>query len=183
MTMMKQKITPSLDEQKGNLLDIPYGGLFGDEVIVHVVEELIADPHSPYTAKGLTELLKVSEQKGSEPRVRTALRSLANIGMLRVEGKKPEIYFVNMDNQRFIALNLLAYAVLDDIEGSNSLNTAIANYSIENLGLVERSTKIHIQASPPERISLNITGDQKNLMGFAHGMTSSIATSFQRARA
>jgi hypothetical protein len=103
--------------------DIPYAGLFGDTVIARVVEEIIADPHSTYRPRDLEELTEASS-----PRVRDALVTLTKFGLLRSAGGKHPTYTVDKSRKTFVALTLLAYATLDDREGSDCMNTAIQHY-------------------------------------------------------
>lgn len=105
------------------LTDMPYGGLFGDTILARVVEEIIADPHSSYRPKDLEDLIAASA-----PRIRDALATLTELGLLKVsEGKHP-VYTVNKRSKKFVALTLLAYASLDDRKQSNCMDTAIRHY-------------------------------------------------------
>jgi len=103
--------------------DIPYGGLFGDTVMARVVEEIIADPHSVYHLKDLEDLTEKSS-----PRIREALVTLTKSGLLASHGGKHPSYTVNKSRKTFVALTLLAFAVLDDRSGSDCMNTAIRHY-------------------------------------------------------
>lgn len=103
--------------------DIPYAGLFGDTVIARVVEEIIADPHSTYRPRELEELTEASA-----PSVRDALLTLTNLGLLVSSGGKHPVYSVDKTRKTFVALTLLAYASLDDREGSDCMHTALQHY-------------------------------------------------------
>ena len=103
--------------------DIPYAGLFGDTVMARVVEEIVADPHSVYHLKDLEDLTG-----NSAPRIREALIMLTNLGLLKSSGGKHPAYTVDMSKKTFVALTLLAYAVLDDREGSDCMETAVRHY-------------------------------------------------------
>ena len=103
--------------------DIPYAGLFGDTVMARVVEEIVADPHSVYHPKDLEDLTG-----NSAPRIREALTQLTNLGLLKSSGGKHPAYTVDMSKKTFVALTLLAYAVLDDREGSDCMETAVRHY-------------------------------------------------------
>ena len=103
--------------------DIPYAGLFGDTVMARVVEEIVADPHSVYHMKDLEDLTG-----NSAPRIREALALLTKLGMLKSSGGKHPAYTVDMSRKTFVALTLLAYAVLDDREGSDCMETAVRHY-------------------------------------------------------
>ena len=103
--------------------DIPYAGLFGDTVMARVVEEIVADPHSVYHLKDLEDLTG-----NSAPRIRDALTMLTSLGLLKSSGGKHPAYTVDMSKKTFVALTLLAYAVLDDREGSDCMETAVRHY-------------------------------------------------------
>jgi hypothetical protein len=103
--------------------DIPYAGLFGDTVMARVVEEIIADPHSAYRPKDLEDLTDASS-----PSVRDALVTLTKFGLLKSAGGKHPVYTVDTSRKSFVALTLLAYATLDDKEGSDCMNTAVQHY-------------------------------------------------------
>ena len=103
--------------------DIPYAGLFGDTVMARVVEEIVADPHSVYHPKDLEDLTG-----NSAPRIREALAMLTKLGLLKSSGGKHPAFTVDMSRKTFVALTLLAYAVLDDREGSDCMETAVRHY-------------------------------------------------------
>lgn len=103
--------------------DIPYAGLFGDTVMARVVEEIVADPHSVYHPRDLEDLTG-----NSAPRIREALAMLTKLGLLKSSGGKHPAYTVDMAKKTFVALTLLAYAVLDDREGSDCMETAVRHY-------------------------------------------------------
>jgi len=108
--------------------DIPYAGLFGDTVMARVVEEIVADPHSVYHLKDLEDLTG-----NSAPRIREALTMLTKLGLLKTSGGKHPAYTVDMSKKTFVALTLLAYAVLDDREGSDCMETAVRHYCETNI--------------------------------------------------
>lgn len=103
--------------------DVPYGGLFGDTVMARVVEEIVADPHAVYHPKDLEDLTG-----NSAPRIREALGTLTGLGLLKSSGGKHPAYTVDTSRRSFVALTLLAYAVLDDREGSDCMDTAVRHY-------------------------------------------------------
>lgn len=116
------KVAPSPDHER-EFSDIPYAGLFGDTVIARVVEEIIADPHSSYRPRELEELTGASA-----PSVREALSTLTRLGLLVSSGGKHPVYTVDTTKKTFVALTLLAYAVLDDRNESDCMHTALAHY-------------------------------------------------------
>ena len=103
----------------------PYGGLFGDSVLVEVIEEMVADPLHYYRSKDLEEILE-----RSKPSIRGALRKLTSLGLLEnvSSDTRHPLYRVNMESKRLAALTFLAYAVHDDREGTTSMDEAIAHY-------------------------------------------------------
>jgi hypothetical protein len=103
--------------------DTPYGGLFGDTVMARVVEEIVSDPHAVYRLKDLEDLTG-----NSAPRIREALGTLTGLGLLKSTGGKHPAYTVDTSRRSFVALTLLTYAVLDDREGSECMDTAVRHY-------------------------------------------------------
>ena len=127
--IIKREPVPVIPVKKKNsgpareFSDIPYAGLFGDTVMARVVEEIVADPHSVYHMKDLEDCTG-----NSAPRIREALALLTKLGMLKSSGGKHPAYTVDMSRKTFVALTLLAYAVLDDREGSDCMETAVRHY-------------------------------------------------------
>lgn len=124
--------------------DIPYAGLFGDAVIARVLEEIISDPHSLWHPKDLEELTGCSA-----PRVRDALVTLTRFGLLESSGGKHPAYRVDMNKKTFVALTILAYAVLDDTKESGCMDTAIRHYCETRLNTSTRPCPVPIPAPHP----------------------------------
>jgi hypothetical protein len=122
-TMISMKKGATSRDRDREFSDIPYAGLFGDTVIARVVEEIIADPHSSYRPRELEELTGASA-----PSVRDALVTLTRLGLLVSSGGKHPVYTVDTTRKTFVALTLLAYAVLDDREMSDCMHTALVHY-------------------------------------------------------
>ncbi|MCK4734335.1 MAG: hypothetical protein KAT65_17910 [Methanophagales archaeon] len=103
----------------------PYGGLFGNSVQINVVEEIVADPYSDYRPKDLEEIIGASA-----PSIRRALQNLTNLGLLikDVGDAQHPVYRPNLDSNKIVALTFLAYAMIDDRDGSECMNTAISDY-------------------------------------------------------
>lgn len=104
---------------------LPYDGLFGDSNIVSVIEQIIADPYTVYHPIDLARFTKETP-----PTVRKSLKTLTSLGLLikdRTDLRHP-IYRVNTESKRFLALNLLAYAILDDKLGTDTMDKIIADY-------------------------------------------------------
>lgn len=102
------------------LTDIPYGGLFGDTLIARIVEEIVADPHAVRHLEDHESL-----PGNSALAIQEALAILTKHGMLKSSGGKHPAYSVDMYRKTVVALTLLAYAILDDREGSEIMETAI----------------------------------------------------------
>lgn len=98
----------------------PFGGLFGCAPIVKTVEQLVADPHDGYTPEELAELTSISVEEASD-----ALEKLITIGLVKQHGKQ---YYVNTECNRYIALSMLAYDVVDDIWGTTFMSSVLSDY-------------------------------------------------------
>jgi DNA-binding transcriptional ArsR family regulator len=104
---------------------LPYDGLFGDSNIVSVLEEVIADPYMEYHPIDLVGLTGETS-----PTVRKSLKVLTSVGLLlkdRTDRRHP-VYRVNTKSKKYLALNLLAYAILDDKLGTDRVDRIIADY-------------------------------------------------------
>lgn len=122
---MSEESLPALPKELERYLERPYGGLFGDTVIAQVVEEIVADPHPDYRPRDLEKLTGASS-----PAVRKALNTLTSLGLLNKDGsdKQHPVYRANTKSKKFVALTLLAYAMLDDRDGTSCMDTAIRDY-------------------------------------------------------
>ncbi len=113
-----------LSQDEEMYLDEPYGGLFGDTAIAKVVEELVADPTMDYRPKYLADITGKSEAS-----IYLILKKLMKLGLIEksVEGKHP-VYRVRVGSKKFAALSFLAYAMLDDRDGTDCMDMAVADY-------------------------------------------------------
>jgi len=130
MNTMSEKILPELPENLKDFLDIPYGGLFGNSAQAQIVEEIIADPTMHYRPKYLEEMT------GRKPKtVRDVLQKLVQLGLIENVSKDTyhPVYRVVVESKKFIALSLLAYALLDDRDKTRCMDTAILDYYHKNL--------------------------------------------------
>lgn len=116
-------------EVDDTFIDSPFGGIFGDAALAQVVQEIVADPHSLYRPKDLVELTGCTA-----PTIRDALKTLTDLGLLIKHGDKHPVYSVNTECKRFVALTFLSFAILDDREGSECMDTAIKHYCKTVLG-------------------------------------------------
>lgn len=121
---MRTKKLPVITDEEEMYLDHPYGGLFGDSVIASVVEELVADPTMDYRPKYLEKIT------GKSPKsIYTALRKLVDLKLIeKVGDDQHPMYRVRVESKKFIALSFLAYAMLDDREGSDYMDMAVHDY-------------------------------------------------------
>lgn len=104
---------------------MPFGGLFGDTHLARIIAQIIADPFGEYTPKDLEELVEVSS-----PTVRKDLKHLTRLGILIKDSRdrRHPVYRVNTQCKRYLALTLLAYAVIDDRNDTNCMDAVIAEY-------------------------------------------------------
>jgi len=104
---------------------LPYGGLFGDTHLIRVIRQIVADPFEEYRPSDLEELAEVSA-----PSMRNDLKLLTRLGILikDLKDKQHPIYRTNTECKRYLALTLLAYAVIDDRNGTDCTDNFIADY-------------------------------------------------------
>jgi hypothetical protein len=104
---------------------LPYGGLFGNSHLVRVIRQIVADPFEEYRPSDLKELAEVSA-----PSIRNDLKLLTRLGILIKDSsdKQHPIYRTNTECKRYFALTLLAYAVIDDRNGTDCTDDFIADY-------------------------------------------------------
>lgn len=129
---------------------LPYGGLFGDSNLIKVIEQVIADPDIEYRPIDLEKLTKEST-----PTVRASLKILTSQGLLDKDetDRQHPVYRVNTDSKRYVALTFLAYAVLDDKNGTDSMKKIIVNYYESMHGDEEESNKTVCDNDPELAIS------------------------------
>lgn len=113
--------------------DLPFSGLFGDTAQLRVLQEIVADPHSDYRPKDLRELTGLSE-----PSVGKAVSALVAVGILKniSNDRRRPIYRANTSSRKLMALTFLAYAMIDDRDGTEAMDHAIRHYcgpSLESL--------------------------------------------------
>lgn len=118
---------PELPKGLEKFLKMPYGGLFGNNVQTMILEEIAADPYSVYRPKDFEELTGASA-----PAIRKSIKNLVELGLLiKEEGDiQHPSYKVNLKSKKLLALNFLAYASIDDRDGSNAMDDAICDYCI-----------------------------------------------------
>lgn len=128
---------PVLSDDEEMYLNEPYGGLFGRTVMANVVEEMVADPTMEYRPRYLEEVTGKSGRSISD-----ALKRLERLRLVeRIERDHP-VYRVNVRSKKFVALTLLAYAMIDDRDGSECMDTAVRGYYNSFLREVEEPLAI-----------------------------------------
>lgn len=159
--MGKQNV-PTLSHEEEIFLDEPYGGLFGDTVMARVVEELVSDPTHDFRPKYLVEMTGKSAKS-----VADALKKLLAIGLIEKTGDDHHpVYRVVLSSKKFAALSFLAYAMLDDRDGSDCMDAAVETYYHQNIatdflempGIKKADGKMHI---PGTRIYMSNSAAQK----------------------
>lgn len=93
----------------------PFDGLFGDDPLARIVCEFVADPYVEHTAETISEMTGVPIDDA-----RYCLEFLKRTGMLEY-GNELGTYAVDTLSRRFAALTILAYAILDDRLGTDSM--------------------------------------------------------------
>lgn len=123
--MMIEEQLPEFPIEFENYLDKPYGGLFGTNAQIRIVEEIVADPYRDYRPKYLAEIIGASE-----PTIRSALKNLLNLGLLEKDTNDIQhpIYRLNLHSKKVIALTFLSYASIDDIDESTCMDEAVFDY-------------------------------------------------------
>lgn len=118
------------DEKQMDAIKLPFGGLFGNTVLLRVIREITADPYREFRPKDL-EVLASS----SAPRIKNALEALVKQNLLENISRDPQrpVYKVNLASKRLVALTLLAYAVTDDRDGTDCMQDAIRHYYDEEI--------------------------------------------------
>lgn len=141
MAMISTRNPSPLPKDLERYIDEPYGGLFGNSTICKLVEEIVADPHAEYRQQDLEELID-----GSQRSVARALKVLLALGLLiRDKGDSQHpLYRVNLNSRKLLALTFLAYAVVDDRDGTNCMDLAIRDY---NTTVIEAQESIASEVS------------------------------------
>ncbi len=106
-------------------MDMPFDGLFGDTAELRVLQEIVADPYSDYTPGDLMQLTGLSG-----PSVRRGIRVLVRHGLVEdvSRARRRPIYRTRNGSRKLVALTFVAYAVLDDRTGADSMDDAVRHY-------------------------------------------------------
>jgi len=123
--MMPEDTLPALPLELERYIEKPYGGLFGNSVIVNLLEEIVADPYRNYHPKDLEEIINASSSS-----IRNSLSTLTSIGILEkdIANQKHPVYRTKINSKRLMALTFLAYGTLDDRDGTTCMDEAIIDY-------------------------------------------------------
>ena len=94
-------------------------------VIIKVIQEFIADPDEPYSISYMHELAG-----SSKPAVKDAFNLLLKSKLIYQANKndKRPLFKINKKSNRFVALTLLSYAILDDNDRADLMKAAIKEY-------------------------------------------------------
>lgn len=141
--------SPALPETLAPYLDAHFGGLFGTSPPARVIEALIADPHAVFCQDDIEDLAEVSK-----PAAREALRTLMRLRLVLTgqDACGETVYTVDRTSRLFVALALLAYGIVDDREGTDTMATAI-----RDLRSGAGSDRKRKQARPASSVGLHRT--------------------------
>lgn len=128
----------------------PFGGLFGDAPITRVLNALAGGSIS-FTQSDLVEWTGLSATEVSD-----ALERLQVIGMVLAKGDR---YTINKTCNRYIALDILFYSLVDDMCSSNLMRRALLNHYNELRHSRSENAKIKIELYTQEGIRLQGEGD------------------------
>ncbi len=127
---MTKKQLPELPKELGIYLDKPYGGLFGDNAQIKIIEEIVADPNRNYRPRYFEEMTGASP-----PSIRKALNNLTNLGLLEKDPGDIQhpVYRANLKSKKFVALTFLSLASIDDRDGTECMDFAVLDYYFKAL--------------------------------------------------
>ena len=123
-----------LPDKLEKFISEPYGGLFGNNVKNHVVEEIVADPQRSFRPKDFEELTEKSA-----PRIRKALKELTELGLIHKDESDSQhpVFSPNHLSKTLFALTMLSLAILDDRDKTELMKEAIIHHCHES-GLVNQ---------------------------------------------
>ncbi len=122
---MPKKQLPELPEELGVYMDKPYGGLFGVNAQLKIIEEVVADPYRSYRPRYFEEMIGASA-----PSIRKALNNLTSLGLLEkdISDIQHPIYRANLKSKKLVALTFLSLASIDDRDKTECMDFAILDY-------------------------------------------------------
>ena len=106
-----------------------FTSILGNNVTLKVIQEFIADPDEPYSISYMHELTG-----SSKPAVKDAFNLLLNSKLIYQANKndKRPLFKINKKSNRFVALTILSYAILDDNDRTDLMKAAIKEYIIDS---------------------------------------------------
>ena len=106
-----------------------FTSILGNNVTLKVIQEFIADPDEPYSISYMHELTG-----SSKPAVKDAFNLLLKSKLIYQANKndKRPLFKINKKSNRFVALTILSYAILDDNDRTDLMQAAIKEYIIDS---------------------------------------------------
>lgn len=128
---------PELSQELWRYAQKPYGGFFGNAVIVQVIQEIVANPSEEIRPTDLADSLEKSYNM-----VNSALNTLTVLKFLQKDLGDPQrpIYRVDLNSKRLLALTFFASAVVDDRDGTDTMIDEVLDYC--------STEKLHCYAIP-----------------------------------
>ncbi len=141
--MRTEQLPPELE----GAIDVPFGGLFGNSVMVRVLYEIVSDPYTTYHTK---ELMQLTE--ATQPSVSKALNDLVDLGILKKDqrDKQHPSYEPVLSSKRLQSLTLLLYAIGDENGGGRSYADALiesTEHSINDQGGIDKDGYLLVRVS------------------------------------
>jgi hypothetical protein len=125
-------------------MTMPFGGLLKDTIYNRVLAFITADPNSDFKVKEMAELVE-----GNRSKVGDALRDLEKQGILAniSHDRRHPVYRPRQDSLRLRALVFLAYAVVDDRDGTSLMGSSVLDFA----AAICRSSELTSNAASKQR--------------------------------
>ena len=125
----KEEELEELPKELEKYLNLPYGGLFGNNIQIKIIEEIVADPYHDYQPKDFEGMIGATAQS-----IKKALNNLSKLGLIKKEKSEDGsiIYKPNTQSKTIVALTLLSYASIDDRDGTNIMDKSIEDYFLKS---------------------------------------------------
>ncbi|MDD1719485.1 MAG: hypothetical protein LUQ25_05455 [Methanoregulaceae archaeon] len=123
---------PLFPGDSGNRRTAPFGELFGNTVLAHIIEVMTEEPSRKFSPKTIRD-----RTGASMPRIRDSLKKLVSIGLIenRSGSVKRPVFVLRQGQKRVAALTFLMHAVTDDRNGTDAMDHAVMNtYRLGNQG-------------------------------------------------
>ncbi len=117
-----------LPKELERYIDMPYGGLFGNNIQIKIIEEIVADPYRSYQPKDFEEMTGATS-------IKKAFNNIIKLGLIKKEKTEDGevVYKPNLGSKIITALTLLSYALIDDRDGTNIMDKTIEDYFLKVL--------------------------------------------------